>query len=199
MSVDPRQLALATFCGVALTLAACGSSAEPVGPTVSEQGDVNAVLEALTQDEAILVLEEADRFVADDLPARAAQMLESGALPSMHRHIERVDALVVGTPLGRRLKTSALEKLRARETSTAAYARILARGLVEDLAFVEASAAQRQAEAALLELAEEIQAIRHPEDNDDEEDEEEEPPRPTNFEEFDEEFDEPQGPRVRPR
>ncbi|MFK7997986.1 MAG: hypothetical protein AB8H86_00265 [Polyangiales bacterium] len=193
-----RPWALAASC-LALALAACGSSDEPTGPTTSERGEVDAVLEALTGDEAILVLEEADRFVADDLPARAAQMLESGALPSMRRHIERVEALEVSSALGRRLKSSALEKLRARETSTAAYARILARGLVEDLAFVEASAAQRQAEAALLDLAAEIQAIRRPEDDDEEENEEEAAPRPMGFDEFDDEFDEPQGPRVRPR
>lgn len=197
--VSPSS-ALAALCGLVLSLGACGSSEdEPTGPTVSERSEVEAVLRALNEDEAISVLIEADRFVADDLPARAAQMLESGALPSMRRHIERVEGLEVATPLGRRLKTSALEKLRARETSTAAYARILARGLVEDLAFVDASSAQRQAEAALLELAEEIQAIRHPDDGDEDDNEEEEAPRPTNFEEFDDEFDEPQGPRVRPR
>lgn len=194
-----RPSALAALCGLTLTIAACGSSEEPTGPTGSERSEVEAILRALNEDEAISVLIEADRFVADDLPARAAQMLESGALPSMRRHIERVEALEVESVLGRRLKTSALEKLRARETSTAAYARILARGLVEDLAFVDASAAQRQAEAALLELAEEIQAIRHPENNEEDESEEEEAPRPTNFDEFDDEFDEPEAPRVRPR
>lgn len=177
-----------------LFVVACGSTAEPTGPTTSERDDVDTVLAALTQDQAILVLGEADRFVADDLPARAGEMLESAALPAMRRHVAEVEALSVGTDLGRRLKTSALEKLRARVTSTAAYARVLRRGLVEDLALVEASAAQREAEAALIELSEEIQAIRHPEQND-----EEEPETPPSPDDFDDEFDETEGRGVSPR
>jgi hypothetical protein len=192
MSLIPRQPAPAVLVGIiVLFIIACGSTPEPVGPTTSERGEADAVLAELIHDEAISVLEEADRFVADDLPARAGEMLESAALPSMRRHIDRVDALVVRTDLGRRLKTSALEKLRTREESTAAYARILARGLVEDLAFVEASAAQRHAEAGLLELGDEIQAIRHPE-------EDEAPPIPMPSD-LDDEFGQPEDRRVRPR
>lgn len=195
MSVVSRRF-LQVFLWV--SLAACGSSSdEPAGPTASERGDVDAILELLIQDEAILILEEADGFVAEDLPARAGEMLESGALPSMRRHIERMASLQVGTDLGRRLKESALEKLRARASSTAAYARVLSRGLVEDLAFVEASAAQRHAEAGLRELGEEIQAIRHPEASDEEDDEEEteEPSAPAQFDDFEEPAGRPRGTR----
>lgn len=169
--------------------AACGAEQEPEEASATERGDVDALLEAFNADETLAVLEEADRFVADDLPARAGEMLESAALPAMRRQRERVSALSVHTDLGRRMKATALERLRAREESTTTYARVLARGLVEDLAFVEASAAQRQAEAALLDLGDELQAIRHPEAA------AEEAPRPEpggGLEEFDE-------PRERPR
>lgn len=133
-----------------LLLAACGSRRDEPPPTPPElREDVGQLQRALTADLELLALEEVDEALAADLPVRAGDLLEAGALPAARRHAEQIRALELRTARGRELRDEAASLLDARAEALAEYRELLRRGLVEDVALLRSIQAQREAEEAI--------------------------------------------------
>ena len=124
---------------------------EPEGPPPALRDDARAMQAIVADDLVVLSLEEVEAAVDDDLPVRAASLLERGAIPGARRHREALEAFEPSTPEGRRLKERGAEALKQRSEALEAYREVLARGLVEDdLALLNAIRAQRAAEEEVL-------------------------------------------------
>jgi len=135
---------------LALALGACDAGdtePPPVSPELRE--DVALLQRALTEDLELLALDEVDEALAADLPVRAGDLLEAGALPAARRHASELRALELRTERGRRLRERAAALLDARAQALAEYRELLRRGLVEDIALLRAIEAQREAEEAI--------------------------------------------------
>jgi hypothetical protein len=156
-----------------LALLACGDD-EPEAPVADLVGDAAAIQRVMADDLAMISLEEVEEAVDEDLPARAAELLEQGGIPNVRRQREAVAALEPGTPEGQALQTEALELLDARIDALESYREVLARGLVaDDLALLDAIQAQRRAEEAITGFFGRLEAIHPlPETEDDEGEEE---------------------------
>lgn len=139
-----------------LVLVGCG---DDEGPSRDLRADARALSEIVVDDPAAGALEEVDDAMLDDLPARAAQLLEEGAIPASRRQAERVRALEVRTTEGRRLRRRLLEAYRARTTALEQYREALERGHVEDLKLTDSLHAQRDAHDQLLEIDAELGRI----------------------------------------
>ena len=141
-------------------LVACGGTKD-AEPSRSLVEDVAALQQASADDLVLLALDEVESAVADDLPARAARLLERGAIPAAERHAEAVEALTLSTDEGRVLRAEGARLLQARVEALELYQASLVRGLVEDdMAALEAIQAQRRAEEALATYFERLAAIR---------------------------------------
>lgn len=135
---------------------------EPEGPPPDVVTDAAAIQRVLADDLAMLSLDEVENAVDDDLPARAAELLERGAIPNVRRQREAIAELAPGTDEGRALQTEALELVDARIEALESYREVLARGLVQDdLAMLDAIRAQRRAEEAITGYFDRLEAI-HP-------------------------------------
>ncbi|MAQ17400.1 MAG: hypothetical protein CMN30_21710 [Sandaracinus sp.] len=143
-----------------LVLAACGDDADE-GPSRRLVVDVADLQRAMGDDLAVLALEEVEDAVADDLPARAAQLLERGAIPATERQRATIAALEMSTDEGVALRDRAVALVADRKAALEAYREVLARGLMtDDLAMLDAITAQREAEEALTAFFAELELIR---------------------------------------
>ena len=135
---------------IALVLVAGCEEDEPEAQPPDIVTDAADIQRVLADDLAMLSLEEVETAVDDDLPARAAELLEQGAIPNARRQRTAVEELTPGTDQGRELQTEALGLLDARIEALESYRTVLARGLVQDdLAMLDAIRAQRLAEEAI--------------------------------------------------
>lgn len=144
---------------VLVLAAACGDGAAPEGPPPGLRDDARTILEVASDDPTVGALEEVDDAVLENLPTRAAELLERGAIPAARRQAERLDRLEVSTPEGRRLHRRLLEAYRDRTEALEAYRESLRRGEVEDLRLVEAMGAQREAETEIAALMAELEGL----------------------------------------
>lgn len=146
---------------LALLFSGCEED-EPEAPAPDIVTDASEIQRVLADDLAMLSLEEVETAVDDDLPARAAELLEQGAIPNVRRQREAVTALSPGTDQGRELQTEALGLVDARIEALQSYREVLARGLVQDdLAMLDAIRAQRRAEEAMTGFFDRLEEI-HP-------------------------------------
>ncbi|MBO6938009.1 MAG: hypothetical protein JJ863_23770 [Deltaproteobacteria bacterium] len=156
---------------IALVLAAGCEEDEPEAPAADIVSDAADIQRVLADDLAMLSLEEVETAVDDDLPARAAELLEQGAIPNVRRQRTAIEELTPGTDDGRALQTEALQLLDARIAALESYREVLARGLVaDDLALLDAIRAQRLAEEGITGLfarLEEIHPLPEASDEDD--------------------------------
>jgi len=141
-------------------LLGCGDDAEPEAPDAELVLDVRDLQVAVTDERALGSLEEVDEAVADDLPVRAAELLEAGAIPAAERHVGQLRDLPMRTASGRGLRAQAVEVLQARADALEQYRAALERGLVEDVTLLEALGAQRRAEEEVDAFLGELEAIR---------------------------------------
>lgn len=156
---------------------ACGDD-EPEAPATDLVSDATALQRVMADDLAMLSLEEVEEAVDEDLPARAAELLEQGAIPNVRRQRRAVAELELGTAEGEALQTEALELIDARIAALESYREVLARGLVQDdLAMLDAIRAQRRAEEAITGFFGRLEAV-HPLPEIEGEDGEEERARP---------------------
>lgn len=160
-----------------LAVAGCGDD-EPEAPAPDVVDDAAAIQRVMADDLSMLSLEEVEQAVDEDLPARAAELLEQGGIPNVRRQREAVAELEPGTDEGTALQTEALELLDARIEALESYREVLSRGLVQDdLAMLDAIQAQRRAEEAITGFFGRLETI-HPLPEVADEDEEEERARP---------------------
>ena len=151
--MSPRPVAALGLIGLFLLagFAAGCDEDEPEGPPPALMDDARAMQQIVADDLVVLSLEEVEAAVDDELPVRAASLLERGAIPGARRHREALEAFEPSTPEGRQLKERGEEALRQRSEALEAYREVLARGLVEDdLALLDAVRAQRAAEDEVL-------------------------------------------------
>lgn len=141
--VGKRILLLIAFA----SLAGCGER-EPT--VVSPQRDIERLADLMSDDLELQSLTEVRGFVSDDLPVRAAELLEAGTLPAARAHQQAVAEASMITPTGRGLRDEAAVLLQARVDSLDSYRAALERGLIEDLVLLESIQQQRAAEDALL-------------------------------------------------
>ena len=141
---------------VLLALTACGGEAEDAGP----RRDAATLLEVLAPTEPVEALGAANRFVADELPVRAGDVLEERALPALRRMQRDLNGATIRSDEGRAFVARLEPLLAARIEATRTYRDVLARGLAEDLRFVEASAGLREAEGAYFDYLDELHRIR---------------------------------------
>lgn len=160
----------------AVLLCACGDDDE--GPSRELEADARLLSEAMVEDPAAGALEEVDEAMLDDLPARAAELLESGAIPASRQQAERVEALEMSTAEGRRLRRRLLDAYRARTAALEQYREALARGHVEDLRLTDSMRAQREAHERLLDIDEALAGILGREEPERERRDEREPSEP---------------------
>ncbi len=149
--------------GLLLTLVvgACGGDGEQVPRTPPElREDVEQLQRTMTADLELLALEEVDEALAADLPVRAGDLLEAGALPAARRHADHIRALELRTDRGRALRDEAARLLDARAEALANYRELLRRGLVEDVALLRSIQTQRQAEEAIDTFLAHLEALR---------------------------------------
>ncbi|MDH5490920.1 MAG: hypothetical protein OEY14_02995 [Myxococcales bacterium] len=140
--------------------AACGQEA-PEGSSGQLAAEVEHLQAVLLSD----VYHSADRHVRaaleSDLPARAAALLEREVAPAARLQLQAVEEMSPSTERGRELRALALSRLEARLGTVREYARVLARGPVEDLRLVDAMRSRREAELGIVGLLEQLDAI-HP-------------------------------------
>lgn len=141
------------------TLLACGDDDGPEPPAADLIDDVVALQRVIGDDIATGPLEEVDEMVSEDRPVAAADLLRTGAIPAARRHLDRVKAVEPGTAEGRRLHQALVEAYEARMSSLEQYATVLDRGMVEDLALVEALGAQRAATEAVIAVDDQLAEI----------------------------------------
>jgi hypothetical protein len=77
---------------------ACGG--EPEGPSDALRADVRDLRRAIERDPATAPIQEVEAMV-DERPARAARLLESGAIPAARRQAQSMRDAAVRTPEGR--------------------------------------------------------------------------------------------------
>ena len=133
-----------------VVLCACGGNrdgAAEVSPELRE--DVRRLQEALSEDLELVALQEVDEALAADLPVRAGDLLEAGAIPAARRHAAEVRRLSLRTGRGRALRDEAAGLLDARAAALLEYRELLRRGLVEDVALLRSIQKQREAEEAI--------------------------------------------------
>lgn len=143
---------------LAVGLSGCGED-EPDGPEPTVVREAEALRHVLTEDPAILPLEEAENVVADGLPVRAAEMLQRGAIPAARRAIAELEGEEFQTPEVQAIQEAALEAYRARLAAVERYAEVLEGGGLEDLDLVLALRAQREAEVALTGVLDRLDAL----------------------------------------
>ena len=143
-----------------LTACACGNDAPEVAePEADLRAEVRLLQRAMTRDLVLLSLEEVEEAMAEDLPVRAAELLESGAIPASRRQAERVAGLATHHPRAQALRDEAVELLGERTRALEAYQRALERGLVEDVTLLDALSSQREAEEAIDAFLGRLEAI----------------------------------------
>lgn len=137
---------------------ACGEDT-PEGPPPDVRDDARILAEVLADDPTPRALTEVDEAIMDDLPARAGELLESGAIPAAQTRLELAEAAEVRTTEGRLLRNKVVAAMRARVAALEDYREVLARGQVTDLRLAAALRKQREAEGALAAASEEIEAL----------------------------------------
>ena len=113
-----RLITFVFVCGLARSFSACGGDDE--GVDQDEQQDLQSIIAALAQDEALDALEEADVALRQDLPVRAGGLIEAGALPALRRQKARIEELVVSTALGRTKRRETVALLQTRDRTSRA-------------------------------------------------------------------------------
>lgn len=138
---------------------ACSDDSGGEAPEADLQTQVRTLHREVTNDLVLIALEEVEEAMAEDLPVRAAELLETGAIPAARRQAERVGALDLSHPRAIELRDRAAARLSARTDALDAYRRALQRGLVEDVTLLDALQKQREAEEAIDELLGQLEAI----------------------------------------
>ena len=150
-----RGLAL----GLALAVAGWGCGDDDEGPSPDLKADARALSLAMVEDPAAGALEEVDEAMLDDLPARAAELMERGAIPASRQQTARIEALEMSSVEGRQLRRRLIEAYRARTRALEQSQRVLARGDVEDIALTDSLRAQREAHDMVLAVDDELAII----------------------------------------
>jgi hypothetical protein len=149
-------------CALALTLVvivACGGG-EDEARRAAEREDVTRLEALLARDPATAPLRAADEAVDDDLPVRAAHLLEDRGLPAAREAVSAAEALEVRSAEGRRLARALAAAYRARVGALERTERALARGVADDLVLADAFRAQREAEEQILAVHRDVEALR---------------------------------------
>lgn len=147
------------LCIACLVCSACSGDSSEEAPPASLQSEVRELHREVTNDLVLIALDEVEDAMSEDLPVRAAELLESGAIPASRRQAERVADLRLTQPRALELRDRAVERLRARTEALNDYRDALERGLVEDVTLLDALQKQREAEEAIDELLGELEAI----------------------------------------
>lgn len=153
--------AIGALCVTATLLWGC----ERRGPSAEEEArtrDAAALRAVLNADPALPVLEEVRQVVEEDLPVRAADLLEMAAIPAARRQTDAVGRCTLETQEGRALQRRAQEAYRARLAALRDYRRALARGPIEDLVLLDAVHALRASEEELAAVHASVQALGAP-------------------------------------
>lgn len=137
---------------------ACGDE-QPEGPPPDVREDARVLAEILADDPTPRALSEVDDAVMDDLPARAAELLESGAIPAARQRLALAEAAAVQTTEGRLLRNEVVAAMRERVAALEEYRAVLARGDVTDLRLAAALRKQRHAEGALAEASAAVEML----------------------------------------
>lgn len=148
---------------LAILVAAAGCDRETEGPSEDLQADARRLANRMGEDLELESLEEVEALVDEDLPVRAAQLLEGGTLPAARRHVRHVSEETMSSATGRQLREEAVGVLQARVDALVTYQEALERGLMEDLVLLDSLRQQREAEVAVtafIERLEEMQAGR---------------------------------------
>jgi len=154
-------LALAAVLGLGLGAFACGDDeGEEEGPAPDVIADVRSLQDVVTADPALGPIEDAEAMVDDERQALAAELLEQGGIPAARRQVEAVEALEMTTPEGRRLRRRLKRAYAGRVEALEHYREVLARGFMEDLEYVEAMGAVREALEAVEEVDDALGEIR---------------------------------------
>ena len=138
-------------CGILLAFSACtcGSGATDPQTAAEPIDDVEAIRRVLSEDPAEGAIREAER-VSRDRPVLAARMMNEGAIPAAQRQLAALEVVEVETVIGRRLLRQAIDANRSRVDALTVLAATLARGVEEDLTFVEVLSAHRKAAEELV-------------------------------------------------
>lgn len=155
------RLPLVPWLFAAALAASCAeeSAAARGGDEPAAAADAARVTRAIADDPAREALAEVDAAIDDDLPARAAELLEQAAIPAARDAVARARALETLTDEGARLRLALVSALEARAEALEKEAAALSRGMVEDLALVDALRAERRAEERMVAVSESARKI----------------------------------------
>lgn len=152
-----RRAALFALC---LALSACEGGSGEEEPDETLVAEVTSMQRVMALDPAAAPYTEAEDALAEDLPVRASERLEAGAIPAAVRQVDLIGAVPVETARGRRLRAEAGRVYARRVRAWRRYATALARGPVEDIELLDAIGEVRSVEQELLELHAQLAEIR---------------------------------------
>ncbi len=132
-----------------LVALAIGCSGGPPEPPASLATDVRTLQRAITSGRELSALEDVENAIDDDLPVRAAELLEAGAIPAARRHAAELDTLSMASEEATALRDEGKRLVEGRVAALEAYRDVLQRGLVEDIELLAALRGQREAEDAI--------------------------------------------------
>ncbi|MDQ3035956.1 MAG: hypothetical protein M3Y87_26365 [Myxococcota bacterium] len=156
------SLAVGVLAVGALGLVASGCSGDGGAEGVASlERDALALQEVLATDPARAVLREIEQAVDTERPVMAAEMIDRGGLPAVHRQIERFQQATMTTREGRALRTRAVRIHRARAAALELYRDALARGIgTEDESLLVAMRSYAEAEIDIVQLYDDLAVIR---------------------------------------
>ncbi|MBK8173657.1 MAG: hypothetical protein IPK60_25420 [Sandaracinaceae bacterium] len=128
-----------------LALAACASGHEGSEPQ-QQRADARTLRAALAHDRSQGPLHDADNAVQDRRPVLAAELIRNGGLPAIARARAAVADASTRTPEGNAARSRLLAAYDEHTRTLDAYAHVLERGEVEDIALLEAVHNERVAQ-----------------------------------------------------
>ncbi len=134
----------------ALLLAACVGVAcgGPEESVVEDGEEVESIRVLMASEQVLTALTDVDRFLARDLPVRAGDVIETQVLPGLEAQVRALEALSLSSEAAQTVRGEVRGLLVARQEAHDRFRRALARGLVEDFEFVQASQGTREADQA---------------------------------------------------
>ncbi len=150
----------ATLVTLCLCLAACEEAEAEREASEALVAEVIAMQRLMALDPVAAPYAEAEDALAEDLPVRASERLEAGAIPAASRQVDLIGAVPVETSRGRSLQAEIGRVYARRVGAFRRYSAALSRGPVEDLELLDAIGEVRAVEEELLGLHAELAEIR---------------------------------------
>lgn len=141
-----------------LVLGACGEH-DDGSAARSVEADARVLVAIVSSDPSASVLDDVDDAIDTDRPVLGADLLTELGLPALRRQVTRIEDASVATTEGRTLRARALRLYRARVSGYEAYRDLLTRGLVDDMALLDALDAVSENEREILALARDLAAL----------------------------------------